>query len=159
MTTTPTEPTAPNSTYTGTDSDVPFTATATFEDAAGYTVPPDDVPVWATSDPTIATVEASADGTSATFTVVGRAGSCTATCSSVNKSGTKIVLQGAIIIAAGDATQGALTLPTGPTAGTTPEVPVSDPTAPSTSETAGTTAPAGTTDPAAAQSTPAGVTS
>lgn len=132
--------TAPNSTYTGTDADAPFTATATFKDAAGNDVAPDDVPVWATSDPTIASVVASADGTSAVFTVAGRAGSCTATCTSVNKAGITLVLQGAIIINAGDAVQGEIDFPT---TATTPVVDPSDPTQPSTSATPGDTAPAG----------------
>lgn len=128
-------------TYTGTDSDAPFPATIQLEDAAGNPVAPDDIPVWETSDATIATVSSTTpDGTQATIAVAGRAGSCTITATSVNKTGTKIVMSGAVVIAAGDASQGEITFPS---TETVPSVPASDPTSPSASATPGDSAPVG----------------
>jgi len=138
-----------SSQYIGTDSDAPIQATITLKDAAGNVVAPDDIPVWASSDPTIASVSSTtSDGTGATIAFAGRAGSCTITATSVNKSGDKIVCTGSVVINAGDATQGEIDFPTAAVPAT---VAPSDPTQPSTSatppaDTTGSTTPAPSSD-------------
>jgi hypothetical protein len=52
-----------------TDETTTLTGTVSFLDAKGATVPPDSTPTWTSSDETVATVEASDDGLTATITV------------------------------------------------------------------------------------------
>jgi hypothetical protein len=52
-----------------TDETTTLTGSVSFLDAKGAPVPPDSTPTWTSSDETVATVEASADGLTATITV------------------------------------------------------------------------------------------
>jgi hypothetical protein len=52
-----------------TDETTTLTGSVSFLDAKGATVPPDSTPTWTSSDETVATVEASDDGLTATITV------------------------------------------------------------------------------------------
>jgi hypothetical protein len=54
---------------TVTDETTTLTGSVSFLDAKGATVQPDSTPAWTSSDETVATVEASEDGLSATITV------------------------------------------------------------------------------------------
>lgn len=51
-----------------------LTAAVRFLNAQGNETPPDDVPQWSSSDESVATIEASEDGLSATVTIVGGVG-------------------------------------------------------------------------------------
>jgi hypothetical protein len=63
-----------------------ISAVASFTDADGNATTPDDVPVWASSDETVATVSASADGTSCVVTKTGKVGAASISMTSTRSS-------------------------------------------------------------------------
>lgn len=125
------------------DSDTPVTATAAFKDAEGNATTPDDIPVWATNDATVCDIASTGvDGLSALLRY-GIPGSVTVTCSTHDADSTVIVLQGSVIVTAGEAVSGEIDFPL-PDPATLPAP--ADPDAPSTSATA---TPADPSSPAA----------
>ena len=90
------------------DTSAEFSATLTLVNAAGNEVPPDDVPVWASSDEDVATVTASEDGLTAVANPGSKLGSSLITGSTVEaETGETIVVTGTItVIPEGTAVRG-----------------------------------------------------
>ncbi len=88
------------------DDAAPFSGTVKFLDAKGNETPADDVPTWSSSDESVATVEASDDGLSATVTA-GNPGATVIEVSSVEaNTGEAVVAQGTVTVQPGDAVIG-----------------------------------------------------
>lgn len=94
-----------------------FSASVNFLDARGNPTEPDDVPVWASTDESVATVTASDDGKSATVSVAGGLGAAVISCDSNNAEGTDIHAEGTVTVQASDATTSEITF-------SVPEAPV-----------------------------------
>lgn len=79
-----------------------LTATVAYLDANGAPVQPVSVPVWTSSDESIATVDASADptGLTAAVTMFGTAGSATIDADTTNTDGTVVVGSGTVTVEA-----------------------------------------------------------
>jgi hypothetical protein len=91
------------------DDSAPLTATATFLDARGNPTTPGATPTWTSSDETVATVEASEDGMSATVTVVGGLGASQITCTDPESEGDDtddVVSVGTVSVVPGQAVVG-----------------------------------------------------
>jgi hypothetical protein len=86
-----------------------LSASVTFLDDEGNPTTADDVPVWASSDETIATVSAAADGLSAVVTVVGALGAAVISVDSTNAAGTDVHAQGTVTVVASDEVSGEVT--------------------------------------------------
>lgn len=87
------------------DSSGPLSATVTFVDAKGAATTADDVPQWSSDNEAAASVQASADGLSATVTV-GTPGAAVITVTSTDTDGTVVTSQGTITVQPGEATIG-----------------------------------------------------
>jgi hypothetical protein len=72
------------------DDSGPLSAVANFLDAEGNATTPDDVPTWASSDESVATVVASEDGTDAVVTPTSRVGATMITLHTVDADGTEL---------------------------------------------------------------------
>lgn len=150
MSTTATPPGPPAglvSAITVKDSDAPAAFNAVFVDALGNVVAPDDIPVWASNDPTVCDIAStSADGESGLLKY-GVPGSVTIVGTSHDTDGTVITATGTVIVTAGEAAAGFMnfTVPTD----APPVVAPTDPTLPSTSDSP----PVDTTTPAVAGAT------
>jgi hypothetical protein len=86
------------------DSSEPLTATVTFKDEKGYDTQPAGVPTWSSSDESVATVEASEDGLTATVTV-GAPGATVIECRDTEADG-DVVSQGTVTVQPGAAAIG-----------------------------------------------------
>jgi uncharacterized protein YjdB len=76
-----------------------------FLDAGGNETTPDTTPTWASSDETVATVEADEDGLSATVTVVGKAGAAVVAVETTeSETGDTIHCEGTLTVQASDVT-------------------------------------------------------
>lgn len=87
------------------DTAADLTATVVFLDAEGNETTPDDVPQWSSDNEDAATVQASDDGMSATFTI-GAPGAAVISVDSTNTDGTSVHSQGTITVLPGDAVSG-----------------------------------------------------
>ena len=84
------------------DTNAPLTATASFFDGKGNAVPPQGVPVWSTSDASVASVDASADPSGLTAVVtVGAVGAASVAVASDNTDGTVISASATVTVTAG----------------------------------------------------------
>jgi hypothetical protein len=84
-----------------------------FVDADNNATSAADVPVWVSSDPTIATVSASADGLSATIAKTGTLGATVIGVDAHNNDGTDIHSQATLTVVASEAVSGDVTLTPG----------------------------------------------
>lgn len=76
-----------------------------FLDAHGNETTPDDTPAWSSSDETVATVEAGADGVTATVTVIGKVGASLVAVETVEENtGDTIRAEGTLTVQASDTT-------------------------------------------------------
>lgn len=97
------------------DSDPAAHVAVEFFDAKGVPTTPDDVPQWATSDATVATVTPAADGLTAMVAPgVASATPATISVTSTDKDGTKIVGSGHVTVEPGEAATANLTFTPGP---------------------------------------------
>lgn len=103
----------------------PLTASVTFKDAKGYDTQPSGVPQWSSSDDSVASVEASADGLSATVTV-GAPGAAVIEVSETDESGEEITAQGTVTVQPGDAEIGDVSFSEGGGGAVTPEPPAEE---------------------------------
>lgn len=86
----------------------PLSASVKFLDAKGNETQPDEVPDWASSDESVATVSASEDGMSCTVTV-GSPGASVIEVSTVeSNTGEEIVAQGTVTVQPGDTVIGSV---------------------------------------------------
>lgn len=93
------------------DTSPPLAATAQFLDVDGNPTAPDDVPTWASSDESVATVAAAADGLSAVVTLTAALGATVISCDSVRSSdGADVHLAATLTVAASEETSGTITL-------------------------------------------------
>lgn len=125
----------PTNSITVRDSDTPTNPgpSLVFKDKSGTVTTPDDIPVWASNDPTVCDIASvSADGITATLKY-GIPGSVTLTGTSKDKDGTVLVCTGSVIVLAGEAATSDMEFPD-PPAATIPAAPA--PGAPSTSDSA-----------------------
>lgn len=74
----------------------------TFADAEGNPTAPDDIPVWSSSDESVATVTPAEDGLTASF-VIGGPGASLITVKSMNTNGDELTVAGTITVLPGDA--------------------------------------------------------
>ena len=82
-----------------------FPARVEFQDAHGNATTPDDTPAWSSSDESVATVEASGDGLSATVAVTGKAGATVVGVETVEENtGETIRAEGTLTVQASDVT-------------------------------------------------------
>jgi hypothetical protein len=87
-----------------------YNAATEFKDADGNVTTADDVPVWASSDPSIATVVAADDGLSATVTKTNTIGATVISVDSMNASGVDVHAQATLTVTPGDEVSGDVTL-------------------------------------------------
>jgi hypothetical protein len=93
------------------DTSSPLSAAASFLDVDGNPTAPDDVPVWASSDESVATVEAAADGLSAVVTLTTALGATVISCDSTRSSdGVDVHLAATLTVAASEETSGEIIL-------------------------------------------------
>lgn len=86
------------------ETDKPGTLTAIYKNAKGETVPPDDIPVWTTSDSTVVIVSSTTpDGTSVTL-AYGVAGVANVVSTSTDKDGQKLSSTDSITVLPGEPT-------------------------------------------------------
>jgi hypothetical protein len=92
------------------DTNAPLSAVVSFADVHGHPTAPSDVPQWSSSDPNVASVDASADpaGLAATVTILGP-GATVIGVSSSGPDGSAITAQGTITVMSGEATSGEVT--------------------------------------------------
>lgn len=90
------------------DTATDLTASVAFLDAEGSPTTADDVPVWSSSDESVAKATASEDGLSATFEV-GAPGAAVISVSSTNTDGSTASAEGTITVQPGDAVIGEVT--------------------------------------------------
>lgn len=90
------------------DDSAPLAASVTFKDAKGYDTQPSGTPAWSSSDESVASVAASADGLTAEVTV-GAPGAAVIEVVEQDESGEEIVAQGTITVQPGDAEIGEVT--------------------------------------------------
>ncbi len=89
------------------DDNAPLNATVSFVDAKGAAVGPDDVPVWSSSDDTVASVDASADATGLSAVVtIGVPGAAVISVDSTDTDGTVIAASGTVTVTAGEPAAG-----------------------------------------------------
>jgi uncharacterized protein YjdB len=106
--------------------DPPVSATVAYKDAAGNPTEPFDVPEWESSDDSIATVEQTDDGMTATVTPVGSgdgAGGAAAVISVVahDDDGEEVRAEGTITVRPGDIAIGEITFTAGAEAPPAPD--------------------------------------
>jgi hypothetical protein len=94
--------------FTGDASGGPLTATVTFMDSEGNQTTPDDVPQWASSDESVATVTANEDGTGATVDR-GGPGATQITVTTTDDDGDEHVFAGTVTLNPGDVDVGEIT--------------------------------------------------
>jgi len=92
------------------DNSGPLNGAVTFKDALGNVAAPNDVPAWASSDETVASVAAAADGLSAVVTVVGAEGASLITVDSIDADGTDIKASMTLTVTAGPPATGEVVL-------------------------------------------------
>lgn len=94
------------------------TASVSFTDAAGNTARVDGIPAWEISDPAIATMTVSADGTSAqfAFAAVGKATVTVRADADLGAGVRELILQGDLEFVAGEAVAGTVTFTETPVA-------------------------------------------
>jgi len=89
------------------DTNPPLSAVVAFADVHGHPATAQDVPQWSSSDPTVATVDASTDpaGLAAVVTILGP-GATVIGVSSTDSDGTVITAAGTVTVTAGPPTSG-----------------------------------------------------
>lgn len=92
----------------------PLNATVTFLDSEGSPTTADSAPTWSSSDESVATVQASDDGMSATVSI-GSPGAAIISASTTNDDGSTATAEGTITVQPGDAVIGSVEF-SGPTA-------------------------------------------
>ncbi len=93
------------------DTSGPLDGTVAFLDAVGNPTAADDIPVWSSSDESVATIAASDDGMSAVVTPTGSLGATVISVSSTRSSDQAVVSAAATLtVAASEETQGSVTL-------------------------------------------------
>lgn len=112
------------------DTQGPLNAVVSFADVHGHPTSPNDVPQWSSSDPSVASVDASADpaGLAAVVTILGP-GATVIGVSSAGADGNPITAQGTITVTSGPATSGEVVFDTSE-APAEPETPVEPPVEP-----------------------------
>lgn len=105
------------------DTQGPLSAVVSFQDVHGHPTSPSDVPQWTSSDPSVATVDASAESTGliAVVTILGP-GATVIGVSSAGQDGNPITAQGTVTVTSGEATSGEVTF-------SLPEAPAEEPPA------------------------------
>jgi hypothetical protein len=91
------------------DTTEPLNAVVSFADVHGHATSPNDVPQWSSSDPSVATVDASADpdGLAAVVTILGP-GATVIGVSSAGADGNAITAAGTVTVTSGPATSGSV---------------------------------------------------
>ena len=92
------------------DTNAPLNAAVAFVDAKGAATTAQDVPVWSSSDDTVAAVDASADATGLSAVVtIGNAGAAVISVSSTDLDGTVVAASGTVTVTAGEPAAGEIT--------------------------------------------------
>ena len=97
------------------DTDGQLSAVVSFADVHGHPTSPSDVPQWSSSDPSVASVDASADasGLAAVVTILGP-GATVIGVSSAGPDGSVIAAQGTVTVTSGEAATGEVTFAPAP---------------------------------------------